>query len=277
MAVAADLANLLRWEWFRLRRRVGFWVILGLVGLVVIGVLAVMTVLQRAAPLGMALPSYGFPLFVFEALSRMGPFLAVILAAMTFGGDYAWGTLRPLVARGHPRWLAALAKLLLVSIVLGVVWIVAWTLAALVGLALGESAAVFDTVLTTIPGAPDGWGPTAGKFFSAWPAAIAYLGLGAVLCAAGRSTAFGVGVGIAVIIVEAIAYPLANTIAQLAGDVSTSEYTRWTLHGVTGGFMGRDDDWGVWPFAPAIAAYVVGLWALTLAILTRRDLDSGNG
>ena len=277
MAVAAEMVNLLRWEWFRLRRRAGFWVILGLVGLVVIGVLAIMVVLQRAAPLGLGLPPYGFPLFVFEALSRVGPFLAVILAAMTFGGEYGWGTLRPLVARGQPRWQAALAKLLLVSIILGVIWVVAWALAAAVGLAAGESAALLETALAIIPGAPDGWWATMGRFFSAWPVAIAYLGLGAALCTAGRSTAFGVGVGIAVIIAEAIAYPLADTIAQLASDVSVSEYTRWTLHGVTGGFMGRDDDWGVWPFAPAIAAYVAGLWALTLVILTRRDLDSGSG
>ena len=274
MIVAADLANALRWEWFRVSRRAALWVILGLVALVIVGILAAAVALQRFAFDDPFLSKIGFPILVFEVLSRLGPFLGIILAAVVFGGDFGWGTLRPLLARGQARWQAALVKLALPSVILAAVWIAAWTLAALVGLAAGESSA---GILEFLPGVPDGWVDTAGRFFSAWPAAIAYLGLAGLLCSLGRSTAFGLGIAVAIALAEAVAYPIAGAITELALDFSLDEYTRWTLRGVTGGLMGRDDDLGSWVFLPATAAYLALFWGLTLAVAARRDVGSGSG
>ena len=274
MISAADIANALRWEWFRLSRRAGLWVILGLVAVAVAGVVVVTVVVQNAVASGFSIPSNGFPLLVFEVLSRLGPFLGIILAAIVFGGDFGWGTLRPLLARGQARWLMALVKLILPGVILGIVWMVAWTLAAVVGLAAGEPSA---GALEFLADSPDDWPGTVGRFFSAWPVAITYLGLAALLCALGRSTAFGVGVAVAIVLVEAVAYPIAGIIAELALDFSLDEYTRWTLRGVTDGLMGRDDDFGPWVFLPATAAYLALFWGLTLAVIARRDVSSGNG
>ena len=270
----ATTGTALRWEWFRLQRRVAIWVILGLVAVGVAGVLAVSAIVQHAAPIGVSIPHHGFPLLVFEALSRLGPFLGIILAAIIFGGDFGWGTLRPLLARGQPRWQSALVKLILPTGILAAVWVIAWTLAALVGLVAGDSSAsVFDL----FPDAPSGWWETAGAFFSAWPVAVTYLGLTALLCTLGRSTAFGLGVGVAILIFESVAYPAAGLISQLALDVDLNDYTRWTLRGVTNGLMGRDGDFGPWVFLPATLAYLSAFWALTLLVITRRDVASGNG
>ena len=274
--IALDLAacgNALRWEWYRFSRRAALWVILGLAGLAVVGVLAVALILQNAGPLGLAIPPTGFPLLVFEALSRLGPFLGIILAALVFGGDYGWGTLRPLLARGQPRWQAALVKLILPCAILAAVWIIAWIAAVAVGLVAGESSAVFDL----FSDAPSGWWGTAGIFFSAWPVAIAYVALTALLCTLGRSTAFGLGIAIAILIFEAVVYPVAGMISQLALDTDLGDYTRWTLQGATSGLMGRDDDFGPWLFLPATLAYLAAFWALTLAVTTRRDVASGSG
>ena len=112
---------------------------------------------------------------------------------------------------------------------------------------------------------------------SAWPVAMAYLMLATLLCAVGRSTAFGLGVGIAVLIVESIAYPAADAVFQLALDVNLGDYTRWTLWGVTRGLMGRDDDLGAWVFLPAVLAYASAFAALAVVITERRDVNSGNG
>ena len=114
MISAADIANALRWEWFRLSRRAALWVILGLVAVVVAGVVAGAVAVPNAVSEGVSIPSNGFPLLVFEVLSRLGPFLGIILAAIVFGADFGWGTLRPLLARGQElrqRLVSGMAQL----------------------------------------------------------------------------------------------------------------------------------------------------------------------
>ncbi len=274
MTSVAVLANTIRWEWFRLRRRTEFWVIMGLLAFAVVGTLAVSVGVLRLIQSGVAIPAYEFPLVVFELLSRLGPFLGVVLAGMVFGSDHGWGTFRPLFARGQPRWQVVTAKLILAAAIMAAAWITAWVLAALVGLVAADPP---TNAVEVMPRDADGWAESTGQFASAWPVAIAYLLLGSLLCAVGRSTAFGLGVGIAVLIVESIAYPAAGAISQLALDVNLNDYTRWTLWGVTRGLMGRDDGLGPWVFLPAVLAYATAFTALAMLITQRRDVSSGNG
>ena len=273
MTTFAVVSNAVRWEWFRLRRRTEFWVILGLLALAVVGTLAISVGVLRLVQSDFSIPPYGYPLLVFELLSRLGPFLGIVLAGMILGSDYGWGTFRPLFARGQLRWHVLTAKLALAALVLAVVWILSWLLAAAVGMIAAGTPA---NGVEIAPGGSGSWVESAGRFASAWPAAMAYLLLGALLCAVGRSTAFGLGVGIAVLIVESIAYPAAGAISQLALDVDLGDYTRWTLWGVTRGLMGRDDDLGAWVFLPAVAVYATTFAALALVITERRDVSSGN-
>ena len=74
MTILAVLGNMIRWEWFRLRRRTEFWVILGLLALAVVGTLAVSAGVLRLIQSGFSIPPYGYPMLVFELLSRLGPF-----------------------------------------------------------------------------------------------------------------------------------------------------------------------------------------------------------
>lgn len=275
MTTVSILANAIRWEWFRLRRRTEFWVIMGLLAFAVVGTLGVSAGVLRLIQSGFAIPAYGFPLVMFEFLSRFGPFLGIVLAGMVFGSEHGWGTFRPLFARGQPRWQVVTAKLSLAAAILAAAWITAWVLAALVGLVAADPPT--NGAVEVMPWDADGWAESTGRFASAWPVAIAYLFLGALLCAVGRSTAFGLGVGIAVLIVESIAYPAAGAISQLALDVDLNEYTRWTLWGVTRGLMGRDDELGPWVFLPAVLAYATVFTALAMLITQRRDVSSGNG
>lgn len=274
MTSVVVISNTIRWEWFRLRRRTEFWVILGLLALAVVGTLAVSAGVLRLIQSDFSIPPYGYPLLVFELLSRLGPFLGIVLAGTILGSDYGWGTFRPLFARGQHRWQVLTAKLVLAALVLAVVWIVSWLLAAGVGMVAATPA---TNGLELTPGDSGSWVESAGRFVSAWPATMAYLLLGALLCAVGRSTAFGLGVGIAVLIVESIAYPTAGAVSQLALDVNLGDYTRWTLWGVTRGLMGRDDGLGPWVFLPAVVAYAAVFAALASLVTERRDVSSGNG
>ena len=274
MTTVAVLANTVRWEWFRLRRRTGFWVILGLLAVAVVGMLAISAGVLRLLQSDFSMQPYGYPLLVFELLSRLGPFLGIVLAGMVLGNEYGWGTFRPLYARGQRRWQIVAAKLVLAALALATVWVASWALAAAVGLVAGEPE---TNTVELISGASGGWVESAGRFVSAWPVAVAYLMLAMLLCAVGRSTAFGSGVGIAILIVESIAYPAAGAVSQLALDVHLGDYTRWTLWGVTRGLMGRDDDLGPWVFLPAVLAYASVFAALAVVITERQDVNSGNG
>ncbi len=263
----------LRWEWFRLSRRVAFWVVIGLMCSGVLINLTGMVVVKQLWDVPFTFNPPDFPEAVMRTLGVVGPFLAVILSSMVFGGDFQWGTLRTLVARGLQRWQVGLGKLLLTGAVFTGFWVAAWGLAAVVGLLAGTPSPAIGSFAGVESGS---WGPAMVRLGGTWLVVIAYVGLGAALTTTGRSTAFGLGIAVGIILVELVAYPLADTVAELLG-YSVNEYTRWTLGGATSGLVNGDGDLTRWVFLPAVLAYVVLLWGLTLSIITRRDLSSGNG
>lgn len=269
---ARSVAVSIRWEWFRLSHRRAFQVIMGMIAVAVILILVGAVLIPKASDEFDLTPG-AFPLLIFLALNVVGPFLAVFLTAIVFSGEFGWGTLRALLARGRPRWQVALAKLLLVGGVLAVVWIVSWGVAAVVGLIAGNAEA---SLLLPFRDAPEGWRAIAVRFFSSLPAAIAYMGLTALLCVVSRSATFGVIVAAAILIAESTTYPVAILITSEIYDFPLHQYLRWTLRGATSGLAGNDDI-NPWHFAPAALAYITLFCTLTLAVLTRRDLGSGNG
>ncbi len=249
-----------RWEWFRLSRRVAFWVIVGLMSA---GVAATLVVMLLAGKFGdFPFSPYDYPSAVAAMLGAVGPFLAVILASIIYGGDFGWGTWRTLAARGMARWQIALAKLLLAGAALAVFWAAAWLLSSIVGLAAGGSDG------------PAGWGDAALQTGATWLVALAYLGLGAVLTTAGRSTVFGLAFGVGIILFELAVYPLAG-LAGEALDIPFDAYTRWTLRGVTSRLVSGEDDLSRWAFLAPTLGYAALCWGLTLFGLTRRDLSGG--
>ena len=268
---ARSVAVSIRWEWFRLSRRRAFQVIIGMVAAAVVLILAGGVLLRGPADDTIA-PAM-FPFFIFLALNVVGPFLAVFLTAIIFSGEYGWGTLRALLARGQPRWRVALSKLLLVGGILAVVWVVSWGLAGVVGLLAGAPGVA---ALSPFDDTPLSWGAIAGRFFASLPGALAYMSLTALLCVASRSTTFGVVVAAAILIAESTAYPVAILIVNEVYDFQLADYLRWTLRGSVSGLAGNDEV-SAWHFAPAVVAYIALFGTLTLAVLTRRDVSGGNG
>ena len=272
MSAVFPILVALRWEWFRISRRSGFHVIMGMIAAVVLLIL-MGAALIRNDDHGVG-PS-AFPFLIFLALTLVGPFLALFLTAFAFSGEYGWGTLRAMQARGMPGWRVILSKILLVSIVLAVVWTVSWCLSAVVGLLAGDP----DAPSTILPfaDADVSWGDIVLLYLGNLLAAIAYMSLTLLLCMVGRSATFGLAVASAILIAESTVYPVAVLIIEAVYEFSLWDYLRWTLRGATSGLAGRYDDTNAAYFVPVVVAYIALFWSLSLAVLSRRDLDGGNG
>ena len=107
MAMAMQVALLTRWEWFKLRRRWLPWILLG------IALVISQLIFWLAVTLGNDLSNQSSTENIANGLgvaSFMGPFIAVILASAVVGGEYGWGTLRPVLSRGAGRWPFLLSK-----------------------------------------------------------------------------------------------------------------------------------------------------------------------
>ena len=260
----AGLLLVVRWEWFRLYRRLGFWAVAAIVLLFVIATLTA-SALAAAYDDDLSFALLDYPNIAAEVLEQLAPFVGVILSAFVFGSEFSWGTYRALTARGLPRWQPPAAKLLLLTAALVGLWAASILLSLLAGALAGqgetdlEAAGVFT------------------DFGAVLLAALAYIGLGAALTVTGRSTAFGLGVAFGIVVFELIGYPLITLLAALI-DLDLAPVFRWTLNGVTGRLINDNDgDLSRWLFLLPTLAYGVVLWAIALTGLSRRDLSSGSG
>jgi ABC-type transport system involved in multi-copper enzyme maturation permease subunit len=200
--------NLFQAEWLKLRRWPVAWALLAVfLGLMLLtqGLWMLVVALHEGAIGGRSITALGpaqldqikrqlsFP-GVFGAVlgqvNGVGGLLAIFLAAGSLGGDYAWGTLRTLLARAPDRGAYLAAKLLALLLALLIATLVALAVGAL--LALGAS---------TWLGLPN---QLSGRDLLALPLGIGralfvilpYL-LATLACAAwGRSVLAGVGGGL---------------------------------------------------------------------------------
>jgi ABC-type transport system involved in multi-copper enzyme maturation permease subunit len=147
MAMAMQVALLTRWEWFKLRRRWVPWILLGFV-LVIVQLLfwLVATLgddVSYQSPTENIANGLGFSAF-------FGPFIAVILAAAVLGGEYGWGTLRPVLSKGAGRWPFLASKVTVVVLVTASVLII-------LSITVMISGFIAEAILTADPQA-EGYG-----------------------------------------------------------------------------------------------------------------------
>ena len=141
MAMAMQVALLTRWEWFKLRRRWVPWILLGFV--LVMEQLLFWLVATLGDEVSYQSPAeniangLGFSAF-------FGPFVAVILAAAVLGGEYGWGTLRPVLSKGAGRWPFLVSKVAVVVLFTAAVLLVLSVTVAISGF-------IAEAVLTADP------------------------------------------------------------------------------------------------------------------------------
>ena len=121
MVMATQVALLTQWEWFKLRRRWVPWILLGFV--VVIGQLLFWLVATLGDDVSYQSPAENIANGLGFA-SFFGPFIAVILAAAVIGGEYGWGTLRPVLSKGAGRWPFLTSKVAVVLLVTAAILII---------------------------------------------------------------------------------------------------------------------------------------------------------
>ena len=254
----AEAVRLVVWEWFRLRRRVDFIVIVGVS--LAIPVLALgFTGFQHSDRMT-TLFDAGFLQVAGGALSVISPLLAIILAGLVHAADLQNGNVRTLVARGTPRSIILVSKALTTATVL-----------AGLHLAVCLAAFAFSALLTPHL---SGWEEGLKGIGSSYVNSLLYLALGMALAHWRQSTAFTLGIGISFIFLESIAYPIAISAGEFFG-WPVDDVTRWTIWGVTRGLGGESQLMeGVW-FIPIVIGYMAVLVGLALSAFTRFDLRSG--
>ena len=138
MAMAMQVALLTRWEWFKLRRRWVPWILLGFVlaieQLIFWLVATLSDEVSYQSPAENIANGLGFSAF-------FGPFIAVILAAAVLGGEYGWGTLRPVLSKGAGRWPLLTSKA-------AIVWLFTAVFLIILSITVMISGFIAEAVLT---------------------------------------------------------------------------------------------------------------------------------
>ena len=198
MAMAMQVALLTRWEWFKLRRRWVPWILLGFV-LVIVQLLfwLVATLsddVSYQSPAENIANGLGFSAF-------FGPFIAVILAAAVLGGEYGWGTLRPVLSKGAGRWQFLTSKV-------AVVVLVTVAILVIMSITVMISGFIAEAVLTADPQAEGygviGWSALLGLFGRMIYGFMPYIALALFLVVLTGSNGVGIGLSLGYYIAETV-------------------------------------------------------------------------
>ena len=279
--MAMQVAQLTRWEWFKLRRRWVPWIVLGFV-LVIVQLLfwLVATLgddVSYQSPSENIANGLGFSAF-------FGPFVAVILAAAVMGGEYGWGTLRPVLSKGAGRWQFLASKVAVVVLV---------TIAILVILSITVmiSGFIAEAVLTADP-QTEGYGAISwldllalfGRMIYGF---VPYIALALFLVVLTTSNGVGIGLSLGYYIAETvILIPILSNFSwsdQVFAYMLGPSVSAWqAVPGNDGGPAGS----GIATFggisdmahgAIMVTVYAAVLGAAAMALFMRRDIAGAKG
>ena len=199
------LISLIRWEWFKLRRRWFPWVLLVIFVLFTQFVVWVPFFVYQAGEIRETDP-FVLPGSVAISISSMFGFAIVLmmtLASSVVGTEYGWGTLRSVIARGPGRWQFLVAKLITVGV------------AGLGGLIIAAVGIVISSIVTTglaensSEFASSGeWSNAVLTVLKAAYAVVPYALLAAALTVLTSSATIGLAITVGYHIAEQIAIPI---------------------------------------------------------------------
>jgi ABC-type transport system involved in multi-copper enzyme maturation permease subunit len=199
----SDIANVARWEWFKLRFRWMPWVLLALllfysqIGLWVSFFVFFNVFQAEGASAGFTLPGS-----ISQALGgsqTLALLLLTILAASTFGMEYGMGTLRMVLTRGTGHWQYLAGKFLALAAAAAsalAIVIVVTIISSLIASALAP-----DRSPTGQTGA---WTEAAAALGRTWFSLIPYLAFTGLVTVLTRSAATGTAICLSYYFVELI-------------------------------------------------------------------------
>ena len=198
MATLMQVATLTKWEWFKLRRRWVPWILLGFV--LVIEQLVFWLSVTLGDDLSYQSPAENIANGL-GVSSFFAPFIAVVLAAAVMGGEYGWGTLRPVLSKGAGRCPFLASKVAVVSL---------FTAALLVVLSITVMVSGFiaEAILTPDPQA-EGYGSISwldllalyGRMVYSF---LPYVALALLMVVLTASNGIGIGLSLGYYIAESV-------------------------------------------------------------------------
>ena len=255
----AQVLRLARWEFFRQVRKLSVLVLYGL------ALFLAVLVLSFGAMQNLGVIPFPFTLGYFElasgVLGAVSPLLAIVTAAFVHAVDLQGGYSRTLAARGVSRDAILGSKALT-------------SLLAMLGFHLIVLAMALLFALALTPHF-EGWRAGMAGIGTSFLTSLLYLAFGIVLAHWRQSMALTVGVGIAIIFFEAIAYPLAGGLGDLL-NWPVSSVTAWSLWGVAQGLQGDSQLLGRAWYIPIVSAYVAVLVGLSVLAFRKFDLRAGS-
>lgn len=279
MTMAMQVALLTRWEWFKLRRRWVPWILLGFVMIVQQLIFWLVVVfsddLSYQSTSENIANGLGFASF-------FGPFVAVILASVVIGGEYGWGTLRPVLSKGAGRWQLLMSK---VSVV------VLFTAALLIVLCISVTISGFiaEAVLTAPETTESNSNISAADLLGLYGrmlyAFLPYITLALFLVVLSGSNGVGIGLSMGYYIGEGIILVPILTIFGWSDKVFAfllgPNVDVWQNLGDGAGFGRNIATIGgmseMWQAFIVMTIYIVALTAAALALFLRRDVAGAKG
>ena len=276
---AAVYRRLIGLELFKLRRRPMPWVLVAVLGAISFGLPILFYVTlrlsttesggvsdaQRRDLIERTVLPGALTASVENAVSFGAPLL-IVLAATAFGGEFAWGTVRLLLARGIGRTRFVVAKLIAVAV---------WWLAMLTtGTLAALLAAVVIGLFAGQPGlATVQAGDLGGlvvRLLGTWAATVVYGAVAALLAVTFRSTAFGLAAGLFAFYGDAVLSGIALSAGLPPLEWLYRAGINCNVRSLTGGLNGDENPLPLAIFA--VVVYLAGAIVGAVRHLRRHDV-----
>ena len=222
----------LRLEFLRLRKRAGFWWLLGVSQFLML-IVGAATLYEPLAffltkPDGI-IPAFHYPGVWMSGASVYSHVCAALLAVLVFGPDYGAGTYRTLYSRGAARLRVPLVKVLLVFMLAAGSW-VAWTVGAFaLGVHFWNRTAEHGRVLIEIGADLVTFGDVFLVFLRSLVALVAYCLFAASAVSLFRGTALGMAAVLGMLFVEYVGLPVVSLVLTTTYDYDLSGYYTWAV------------------------------------------------
>ena len=267
----------LRLEFFRLRRRAGFWWLLALSQflMLIVGASTIYEPLDffLTKPDGI-IPPYYYPVMWVSDASVYSQIGAALLMVLAFGPDYGAGTYRTLYSRGAGRLRVPLVKVVMVYLLASASWLV-WTLVSLgLGAHFWSATSVYGRVLIEVGADLTGFGDWFAMFLRSMVALLAYCLFAASAVSLFRGTALGLTAVLGMLFMEYVGLPVFSLLLTALYSYDLTGYYTWAVTLALDRFV----EWpsvGFWNGAGLLAAVVGYLGCFVLVLwfcYARRDV-----
>jgi ABC-2 type transport system permease protein len=274
------IVNLMRWEWFKLRKRWMPWIILAIILLYtqVFGVWSGF-VFYRMSPSSEAYADLKLPQGLIDSVtavcSQFGVILIIVLTASVIGTEYRWGTIRLVLAKGTGRWQYLASKVLLIWLLVAGALLIVMAASAISSLIAGALAG----------GAPEGasisarWVDVPIAFGKASFFLLPYIALATFFTVLTTSSAAGMAISVVLYLADtAVAFAFLEISRRL--ETAVSYMLGWNAGAwITMGDAADADVGDILNALPSathaflvLTAYILLLGGLALWLFQRRDV-----